>query len=91
MLATDTPLENDMSKRLTSRFPLPAVDAAHPPKLEKGIIAIVPKAAQTNDRFLSKLQQFSMDFLGPLLALLGLAKKGKLTVKELVAPLEAAR
>jgi hypothetical protein len=32
-----------------------------------------------------------MDFLGPLLALLGLAKKGKLTVKELVAPLEAAR
>jgi hypothetical protein len=50
MLATDTPLENDMSKRLTSRFPLPAVDAAHPPKLEKGIIAIVPKAAQTNDR-----------------------------------------
>ena len=88
--ATDTPLKNDKRKSLTSLFPLPAVDAAHPPKLDRGIIPIVPKTAQTNDRFLSKLQQVSMDSLGPLLALLGQAKKGKLTAKELVAPLEAA-
>ena len=82
--------KNNKRNRLTSYFPLPAFDAAHPPKLDKSIIAIVTKAAQTNDRFLSKLQQFSMDSLGPLLALMGQAKKGKLTAKKLVAPLEAA-
>ena len=58
--------------------------------MDKAITPIVPKSAQTYDRFLSKLQQFSTDSLGPLLYFLGQTKKGKLTVKDLAAPLEVA-
>ena len=39
--ATETPLKNEKRKKLTSRFPLPSSDAAHPPKLDKAIAAIL--------------------------------------------------
>ena len=88
--ATETPLKNEKRKKLTSRFPLPSSDAAHPPKLDKAIAAILPKTAYTYDRFLSKLQQFSMDSLSPLITLLSQVRKGKCTLNDMIPPLEAA-
>ena len=88
--ATEKPLEHEKRKKLIGRFPLPASDAAHPPKLDKDISALIPKSASTYDRLLLKVQQFNMDALGPLLHVLHRAKKGKCTAKDLVAPLETA-
>lgn len=64
---TEKTLKNDRRKGLTNKFPCPASDWAHTPKLDDAIACIVPKSAKTYDRYLSKLQQFSMDALGPLL------------------------
>jgi len=88
--ATEKPLEHEKRKKLIARFPLPASDAAHPPKLDKDIAAVIPKSAITYDRLLSKIQQFNMDALGLLLDMLHRAKKGKFTARDLVASLEAA-
>jgi hypothetical protein len=65
--ATEKPLEHEKQTKLIARFPLPATDAAHPPKLDKDISALIPKSAFTYDRLLSKIQQFNMGALGPLL------------------------
>jgi len=62
----DKPLKNDKRKAVASKFPLPSCDPAHPPKLDESIVCLVPKAAKSYDRFLSKLQQFTMDAMGPL-------------------------
>ena len=88
--ATEKPLEQEKQKKLTAHFPLPASDATHPPKPDKDISALVPKSAATYDRLLSKIQQFNMDSLGPLLSALQQVKKGKCTARDLVAPLETA-
>ena len=88
--ATETPLKNEKRKKLTPRFPLPSSDAAHPPKLDKAISIILLNSACTYGRFLSKLQQFNMDSLGPLITVLSHVKKGKCTAKDLISPLEAA-
>ena len=63
---TDKPLKNEERKSVATNFTLPSCDPAHPPKL---VISLIPKSAKTNDRFLSKFQQFSMDTMGPLLFL----------------------
>ena len=49
--------------------PIPSCDPAHPPKLDDSVTCLIPKAAKSNDRFLSKLQQFCMDGMGPLIFL----------------------
>ena len=64
--AAEKPLKNDKRKAIAGKFPLPSCDAAHPPRLDDSLNCLVPKSAKTYDRFLSKLQQFSMDALGPL-------------------------
>lgn len=63
---TEQPVSNDKRRVITNKYPLPACDQAHTPKLDLDIFCIVPKSAISYDRFLSKLQQFSVDALGPL-------------------------
>jgi len=63
---TEQPVSNDKRRVITNKYPLPSCDQAHTPKLDLDISCIVPKSAISHDRFLSKLQQFSMDALGPL-------------------------
>ena len=63
---TEKPLKNEKRKKITTKYPLPSCDQAHTPKLDEDISCIVPKAAKTYDRYLSKLQQFSLDALGPI-------------------------
>ena len=52
--ATEKPLEHEKREKLIARFLLPASDAAHPPKLDKDISALIPKSAFTYDRLLSR-------------------------------------
>ena len=49
---------------MTAKFPFPSRDPAHPPKLDDAVIGLIPRQAKSNDRFLSKLQQFCMDAMG---------------------------
>ena len=63
----EKPLKNERRKKFTAKFPLPSCDEAHTPKLDDAIACIVPKSGKTYDRFLSKLQQFSLDALGPMI------------------------
>ena len=65
----EKPLKNNKRKALANKFPLPSCDPAHPPKLDESIVCLIPKTARSYDRFLSKLQQFSMDAMGPLIYL----------------------
>lgn len=52
------PLKNEKRKVLINKFPLPAFDPVHTPKLDEAIACLVPKSAKSYDRYLSKLQQF---------------------------------
>ena len=63
----DKPLKNDKLKAKASKFPLPSCDPAHPPKLDDSVTCLISKSAKSNDRFLSKLQQFCMARMGPLI------------------------
>ena len=67
--AMDKPLKNDKRKAHIAKHSLPSVEPAFPPKLDEAITCLIPKAARSIDRFLSKLQQFCMDSLGPILFL----------------------
>ena len=40
--ATEKSLEHNKRKKLIGRFPLPVSDAAHTPKLDKDILALIP-------------------------------------------------
>ena len=64
--ATAKPLKNDKRRTITAKYPLPACDQAHTPRLDDEIACIVPKGAETHDRYLSKLQQFALDALGAI-------------------------
>ena len=75
--AAEKPLKNDKRKAIAGKFPLPSCDAAHPPRLDDSLNCLVPKSAKTYDRFLSKLQQFSMDALGPLAFIQNQLDRGK--------------
>ena len=60
-LAVEKPLKNDKRKSVAGRFPLPNCDAVYPPKLDDAVTCLIPKSAKSYDRFLSKLQQFTVD------------------------------
>ena len=61
--ATSQPLKNDKRKTITNKFPLHSCDHA---QLDEDISCVIPKSAKTYDRYLSKLQQFTLDALGPI-------------------------
>ena len=48
------------------KLPIPACDAAHPPKLNESIAWLIPRSAKSFDKYLSRLQRFTMDAMGPL-------------------------
>ena len=50
------PLKNDRRKGTINKYPIPACDPAHPPKLDESVSCLVPKSAKSFDNFLSKLQ-----------------------------------
>ena len=53
----------------SQQIPAAILWSSSPPKLDKSIVCLIPKTARSYDWFLSKLQQFSMDAMGPLIYL----------------------
>ena len=76
-LAVEKPLKNDKRKSVAGRFPLPNCDAVYPPKLDDAVTCLIPKSAKSYDRFLSKLQQFTVDAFGPLVFIQDRLSKGE--------------
>lgn len=71
------PLKNEKRKTTMNRYPVPACDPAHPPVLDESVASLVPKSAKTYDSFLSKLQRFTLDAMGPLTWLLDEKEQGR--------------
>ena len=61
------PLKNERRRAIINKLPMPAIDPAHPPKLDEAVSSLVPKLARSHDKFLSKLQRYT---LGPLIWML---------------------
>ena len=64
--ASDKPLKNDRRRKMIDKLPIPACDMAHPPKLNESISSLIPKSAKSFDKYLSKLQRFTTDAMGPI-------------------------
>ena len=71
------PLRNDKRRRVMNTFPIPACDEAHPPKLDEAVSYLIPKYATSYDSYLSKLQRFAMDAMGPLIWLANEREQGR--------------
>lgn len=71
------PLKNEKRKGMINRFPMPACDSAHPPKLDEAVGALVPKSAKSYDNYLSRLQRYTMDAMGPLIWLYNERQRGR--------------
>ena len=90
--ATIKPLKNDKRRAFLSKF---LTDAAHPPKLDDSVSCLVLKSAKSYDKFLSKLQQFTMDVMTPLTWALNEVSSGRecpanqpLSAGECLSPLQ---
>lgn len=51
---------------MIDKLPIPPCDMAHPLKLNEAIAWLIPKSAKLFDKYLSKLQMFIMDAMGPI-------------------------
>ena len=71
------PLKNEKRKDTMNKYPIPACDPIHPPKLDESVSCLVPKTAKTYDSFLSKLQRFALDAAGPLVWMLNERSQGR--------------
>ena len=71
------PLKNDRRKGTINKYSIPAFDPTHPPKLDESVSCLVPKSAKIFDNFLSKLQRFTLDAMGPLAWFLNEKEQGK--------------
>ena len=70
------PLKNDRCKSIINKLPIPACDPAHPPKLDEAVSTLIPKSAKSHDKFLSKLQRYTLDAMGPLVWMLDQFQQG---------------
>ena len=70
------PLKNERRRTIINKLPMPASDPAHPPKLDEAVSSLVPKSAKSHDKFLSKLQRYTLDAMGPLIWMLDQFQQG---------------
>ena len=70
------PLKNDRRKSIINKLPIPACDPAYPPKLDEAVSTLIPKSAKSHDKFLSKLQRYTLDAMGPLVWMLDQFQQG---------------
>ena len=70
-------LKNDRRKSVLGKHPIPASNQAHPPKLDEAVAALVPKTSKSHDNFLSRLQRYTLDAMGPMIWLLDQLDQGK--------------
>ena len=84
-----TVANTDRKKRL-DRIGVPDCDAIRCPKLDQVMQSIIPNDATKADGYLSCLQQFWLDAVTPLTALLETAEGGELRSEDTVAAVQSA-
>ena len=84
-----TVANTDRKKRL-DRIGVPDCDAIRCPKLDQVMRSIIPNDATKADGYLSRLQQFWLDAVTPLTALLETAEGGELKSEDTVAAVQSA-
>ena len=83
-------MDNEDRKKRIRRIGVPNCDQIRCPKLDGVMKAVLPTDAIKADSYLSRLQQFWLDAVAPLAAILESAEAGELTPEKAVASAQAA-
>ena len=83
-------MSNEDRKKRVGRIGVPDCDQIRCPKLDGVLKAVLPKDAIKADGYLSRLQQFWLDAVAPLAAVLESAEAGELTPEKAVAATQTA-
>jgi len=83
-------MDNEDCKKQVKRIGVPNYDQIRCPKLDEVMKAVLPTDAIKADGYLSRLQQFWLDAVAPLAAILESAEAGELTNEKAVASAQAA-
>ena len=83
-------MPNEDRKKRVVKVGIPDCDQIRCPKLECMLKAVLPKDAIKADGYLSRLQQFWLDAVAPLVALLENAEAGDLTPEMAVSATQTA-
>ena len=77
--ASSRPMKNE-ARKVIGKLPISACDMAHPPKLNESVSWLIPKSARSHDKYLSKLQRFTTDAMGPIAWLWDKMQQGSVDV-----------
>ena len=88
--AFSTTVANTDCKKWLDRIRVPDCDVIRCPKLDQVMQSIIPNDATKADGYLSCLQQFWLDVVTPLTALLETAEGGELKSEDTVAAVQSA-
>ena len=91
--AFNKPLEASKRSRIMERFPHPAAPLTAPPSIDKAMKVLIQKkkSIMSHDRFLSKLQRYTTDAIGPLAFLLdAIHQSQELSQEDIVEALQSA-
>ena len=83
-------MSNEDCRKQVEKVGVPNCDQVHCPKLDGVLKAVLPRDAIKVDGYLSRLQQFWLDAVAPLAALLESAEVGKLTPEKAVSAAQTA-
>ena len=83
-------MDNDDRRKRIKRIGVPDCDQIRCPKLDGVMKAVLPTDAIKADGYLSRLQQFWLDAVAPLAAILESAEAGELMPEKAVASTQAA-
>jgi len=83
-------MSNEDRKKRVGKVGIPDCDQIRCPKLDGVLKAVLPKDAIKADGYLSRLQQFWLDAVAPLTALLESAEAGDLTPEKAVSATQTA-
>lgn len=83
-VAFKKPVSADRRRKLVTKYPRPTMAQTTPPSIDKSMLSLIQKRKSiiAHDRFLSKLQRFASDSIGPLIYLLRELQSGKGVPKE---------
>ena len=81
---------NEGRRKRVEKVGVPDCDQVRCPKLDRVLKAVLPKDAIKADEYLSRLQQFWLDAVAPLAALLESAEAGELTPEKVVSAAQMA-
>ena len=83
-------MSNEDRRKRVEKVGVPDCDQVRCPKLDGVLKAVLPRDATKADGYLSRLQQFWLDAVAPLAALLESAEAGELTPEKAVSAAQTA-